>query len=104
MLERLDNGDDTPPQLRSGCVVIDKDLLLNAVHVLNAAGKLARADTLSIELGAIADDGSYWDVITVADDLAALESLGKIECPAAFAWEGIGPPPKTRIPYVLTGA
>ena len=41
VLERLDNGDDTPPQLRSGCVVIDKDLLLNAVHVLNAAGKLA---------------------------------------------------------------
>jgi hypothetical protein len=84
-------------------VVIDKDLLLNALHSLNTAGKLARADTLSIELGGIADDGGYWDVITVADDLAELESLGKIERPAAFEWEGVGPPPKTRIAYVLTG-
>jgi hypothetical protein len=66
-------------------------------------GSSARADTLSIELGAIADDGSYWDVITVADDLAELESLGKIERPAAFAWEGIGLPPKTRIAYALAG-
>jgi hypothetical protein len=85
------------------CVVIDEDLLLNAVRTLNAAGKLARADTLSIELGAIADDGGHWDVMTIADDLAELESLGKLERAAAFEWEGIGPPPKTRIAYVVAG-
>lgn len=83
-------------------MVIDKDLLLNAVRALNAAGKLARADTVSVELSASGDDGGYWDVITVADDLAELESLGKIERPDAFAWEGIGSPPRTRIAYVLT--
>jgi len=84
-------------------VVIDKDLLLSAVRALNAAGKLARADTVSIELGAIADDGGHWDVITVADDLAELESVGKLERAPTFVWEGIGPPPKTRIAYALPG-
>jgi len=74
-----------------GCVVIDKELLLNAVHAHNAAGKPARADTLSIELGAIADDGGYWDVITVADDLAELESLGKSNALLLSRGEGIGP-------------
>jgi hypothetical protein len=92
--------------LQSGyawCVVIDEDELVNAVRTLNAAGKLARADTVRIELGAIADDGGHWELATVADDLAELESLGKLERPAAFEWEGIGPPPKTRIAYAVTG-
>jgi hypothetical protein len=84
------------------CVVIDEDLLLNAVHTLGSTGKLARADTVCIELG-VADDGGHWELATVADDLAELESLGKLERPAAFEWEGIGPPPKTRIAYALTG-
>jgi hypothetical protein len=55
------------------------------------------------ELGAIADDGGHWELATVADGLAELESLGKLERPAAFEWEGIGPPPKTRIAYAVTG-
>ena len=85
------------------CVVIDEDLLLNAVRKLSSAGKLARADTVRVELGAIADEGGHWELATVADDLAELESLGKLERPAAFEWEGIGPPPKTRIAYVVAG-
>jgi hypothetical protein len=85
------------------CVVIDEDELVNAVRTLNAAGKLARADTVRLELGATAGDGRQWELATVADDLAELESLGKLERPAAFEWEGIGPPPKTRIAYAVTG-
>ena len=84
-------------------MVIDEDLLLNAVRTLNAAGKLARADTVSIELGPLADDGGNWNLATVADDLAELESVGKLERAPTFVWEGIGPPPKTRIAYALPG-
>jgi hypothetical protein len=80
-------------------VVIDKDELVKAVRALNAAGRPARADTVSIELGAIADDGRHWDLMAVADDLAELESLGKLERAAAFEWEGVGPPPKALIWY-----
>jgi len=82
-------------------VVIDEDLLLDVVPALKAAGKLARADTVSIELGAIADDGGEWDLTTVENNLAELESLGKLERPATFHWQGIGPPPKTRIATAL---
>jgi hypothetical protein len=82
--------------------VIDEDELVKAVRALNAAGKPARAHTLSIEPGAIADDGGHWDVMTIADDLAELESLGKLERAPAFEWEGIGLPPKTRIVYVVS--
>jgi hypothetical protein len=57
-------------------VVIDEDELVNAVRTPNAAGKLARADTVRIELGAIADDGGHWELATIAGDLAELESLG----------------------------
>jgi len=80
---------------------IDDDLLINAVRSLKAAGKPARADTVSLELGPIANNGEHWDVMAVADDLAELESLGKLERDAAFEWEGIGLPPKTRIAYVV---
>ena len=80
-------------------MVIDEHDLIKAVRALNAAGRPARADTVSIELGAIADDGGYWDVMIIADDLAELESLGKLERAAAFEWEGIGRPPKALIAY-----
>jgi hypothetical protein len=80
-------------------VVIDEDLLIDAVRAVNARGRPARSDTVSIELGPISDEGGYWDVMTVADDLAELESLGKLERAAAFEWEGVGPPPKTLVWY-----
>lgn len=85
------------------CVEIERDELVEAVRALNAAGRPARADTVSIELGAIAEDGGYWDVNTVADDLAELESIGKLERAAPFEWEGVGPPPKALIAYEVTG-
>lgn len=88
-----------PVWLEPWRVVIDKDELVKAVRALNAAGRPARADTVSIELGAIADDGRHWDLMAVADDLAELESLGKLERAAAFEWEGVGPPPKALIWY-----
>ena len=79
------------------CVVINKNELVKAVRALNAAGRPARADTVSIALGAIADDGRHWDLMAVADDLAELESLGKLERAAAFDWEGVDPPPKAHL-------
>ena len=87
------------PVAEAWCVVIDEDELVKAVRALNAGGRPARADTVSIELGAIADDGRHWDLMAVADDLAELESLGKLERAAAFEWEGVGPPPKALIWY-----
>jgi hypothetical protein len=51
------------------------------------------------ELGDIADDGGYFDVMDVADDLAELESLGKLSRAPAVDWSGSEPPPITRIPY-----
>jgi hypothetical protein len=49
------------PVAEAWCVVIDEDELVNCTR-LNAAGRPARADTVSIELGAIADDGRHWDL------------------------------------------
>jgi hypothetical protein len=82
-------------------VIIDEERLIESVRVLNAQGRPARSDTVSIELGAIAGSGEYWDVAIVADDLAELESHGKLERAAAFEWEGIGLPPKTLIAYAV---
>jgi hypothetical protein len=82
-------------------VVIDEELLIQSVRVLNAQGRPARSDTVSIQLGAISDQGEHWDVVIVADDLAELESLGKLERAAAFEWEGIGLPPKTLVAYAV---
>ena len=82
-------------------VATDEDRLIEAVRALNAVGRPARSDTVSIELGGIADDGRHWHVAAVADDLAELESLGKLERAAAFEWEGVGSPPKTLIAYVV---
>jgi hypothetical protein len=83
-------------------VTIDEDLLLAAVGDVHQAGKPADAPSVSVALGPIADAGGYWDLTTVADDLAELESLGKLERAPAFQWEGTGPPPKTRIAYVVS--
>jgi hypothetical protein len=84
-------------------LVIDEDELVKTVRALNAAGKPARSDTVRIELGTIGDHGGYCDVTTVADDLAELESIGKLERAAAFEWEDVRPPPKLRIAYQVPG-
>jgi hypothetical protein len=83
----------------SGCVVIDQDELLESVGAVYDAGKSAHAINVRIELGDIADDRWYFDVMDVADDLAELESLGKLSRVPAVDWGGSEPPPKTRIPY-----
>jgi hypothetical protein len=82
-------------------VVIDEELLLEAVRDAHQAAKPADAASVSVALGPIADAGGYWDLATVADDLAELEALGKLEVAPSFQWEGIDPPPKTRIAYVV---
>jgi hypothetical protein len=60
-------------------VVIDEHLLLEAIRDVHEVGEPADAENVSVALGATANDGGYWDVTTVADDLAELESLGKLE-------------------------
>jgi hypothetical protein len=60
-------------------VVIDEHLLLEAIHDVHEVGEPADAANVTVALGATADDGGYWDVTTVADDLVELESLGKFE-------------------------
>ena len=56
--------------------MIDEDELLESVRAVYDAGRSAHAINVRIELGDIADDGGYFDVMDVADDLAELESLG----------------------------
>jgi hypothetical protein len=82
-------------------LVIDEGLLLEAVSIVNEAGKRARAHKVRLELGKIADDGGYFDVMDVADDLAELESLGKLKRAPTFDWGGVESMPKTRIAYEL---
>ena len=53
-------------------MVIDEDLLLDAVWEVNEAGKRGRAGNVRDELGKIADGGGYFEVMVVADDLAEL--------------------------------
>jgi hypothetical protein len=60
-------------------VVIDEHLLLEAIRDVREAGAQPDPTNVSVALGATADDGGYWDVTTVAGDLAELESLGKFE-------------------------
>ena len=85
----------------SGCVVIVEGLLLGAVRVVNAAGEAANAESVRVQLGEIADDGRYFDVWVVADDLADLESRGKLKLAPAFDWGGSESTPKARIAYVV---
>ena len=58
----------------SECVVIDEDELLESVRAVYDAGKSAHAVNVRVELGDIPDDGGYFDVMDVADDLAELQS------------------------------
>jgi S1-C subfamily serine protease len=80
-------------------VVIDEGLLLGTVRVVNPARKAAHAENVRVQLGKIADDGRYFDVWVVADDLADLESRGKLKLAPAFAWGGSESTPKARIQY-----
>jgi hypothetical protein len=82
-------------------MVIGQDLLLEAVRDVSKAGNPAHAETVRVDLGKIADDGGYFDVRIVADDLKELESLGKLKRAPAFDWDEGGPTSDTRIPYVL---
>jgi hypothetical protein len=83
-------------------VKVDEEVLLDAVRDLQNAGKLAHAENVRVELGeGIADDGGYFDVGDVADDLAELMSIGKLELARRTEWEGSEPVPKTRTPYAL---
>jgi len=82
-------------------MTIDADALIKAVRACNVVGELARADNVSAMLSPIA--GRRWDHNTVADDLAELESHGKLKRAQGFEWEGSEPLPKTRIAYVLPG-
>jgi hypothetical protein len=84
-------------------MVFDDKLLIESVRALNARGRPARSDTVSIELGLISGTGADWDVVTVAEDLAELETLGKLERAADFEWEGVGSPPITLIAYAVPG-
>jgi hypothetical protein len=60
-------------------MVIDERLLLEAIRDVRGAGAPADPENVSVALGATADDGGFWDVTTVAHDLAELESLRKVE-------------------------
>ena len=83
----------------SACVVIDEDELLESVRAVYESGKSAHAVNVRVELGDIADDGGYFDVMDVADDLAELQSLGKLSRAPAGDWDYSGPTPETRIAY-----
>jgi hypothetical protein len=87
--------------LPSGCVVIDEDQLLDAVRVVNGAGRPVHAENVRKYLGEFADEGGYFEVGVVAADLEELESLGKLNRAPANEWNDSGPTPTTRIRYVL---
>ena len=59
--------------------MIDEQRFLEAIRDVHEAGEPADAANVSVALGPTAYDGGYWDVTTVADDLAELESLGKLQ-------------------------
>ncbi len=74
---------------------IDEDLLIEAVRDVHQARESADATTLTVALGPSADDGGFWDVTTVANNLAELESVGKLErtrpIPVALPQDDSGP-------------
>ena len=82
-------------------MVIVEGLLLGAVRVVNVAGKAADAENVRVQLGEIADDGRYFDIWIVSDDLAELESRGKLKLAPAFDWGASESAPKARIAYVV---
>ena len=81
--------------------MIDEDQLLDAVRVVNEAGRPVHAENVRKYLGQIADEGDYFEVNVVAGDLEELESLGKLDRAPTIEWNDIGPTPTTRIRYVL---
>jgi hypothetical protein len=50
-------------------VVIDEDQLLDAVRVVNEAGRPVHAENVRKYLGQFADEGGYFEVGVVAADL-----------------------------------
>ena len=82
-------------------MVIDEDQLLDAVRVVNGAGRPVHAENVRKYLGQFADEGDYFEVSVVAADLEELESLGKLKRAPAIEWNDSGPTPKTRIRYAL---
>ena len=82
-------------------MVIDEDQLLDAVRVVNGAGRPVHAENVRKYLGQFADEGGYFEVSVVAADLEELESLGKLERAPANEWNDSGPTPKTRTRYAL---
>ena len=87
--------------LSSGWVVIDEDQLLDAVRVVNGAGRPVHAENVRKYLGQFAAEGGYFEVSVVAADLEELESLGKLKRAPDIEWNDSGPTPKTRVRYVL---
>jgi hypothetical protein len=81
--------------------MIDEDELLKAVVRVIKAENPANAECTRVELGEIADDGRYFDVWVVGDDLAELESLGKLKLAPTFDLGGSESMPSARIQYEL---
>src|SRR5260370_37508382 len=90
----------------SACVVIDEDELLESVRAVYEAGKSAHAVNVRVELGDIADDGGYFDVMDVADDLAELQWLGKVSRGPSGDWgyQAATPGTQLAVPPDRTGA
>ena len=78
-------------------MVIDEDQLLDAVRVVNGAGRPVHAENVRKYLGELADEGNYFEVGVVAADLEELESLAKLKRAPADEWNDSGPTPKTRV-------
>jgi hypothetical protein len=78
---------------------------LTRIYFSMLCGKSTRLESapalanVRLEIGKIAD--GYFDVMDVADDLAELESRGKLKRAPTFDWGGVGSMPKTRIAYEL---
>jgi hypothetical protein len=81
--------------------MIDEDELLKAVVRVIKAENPANAECTRVELGETADDGRYFDVWVVGDDLAELESLGKLKLAPTFDLGGSESMPRARIQFEL---
>jgi hypothetical protein len=81
--------------------LIDEDELLKAVVRVIKAEKPANAECTRVELGEIADEGRYFDVWVIGDDLAELESRGKLKLAPAFELGGSESTARARIQYEL---
>ena len=78
--------------------MIDEDELLESCCARSSRRKtLPTLNVPRVELGEIADDGRYFDVWVVGDDLAELESLGKLKLAPTFDLGGSESMPRARI-------